>query len=935
MIGPPNHRLAAGVRFNERTDSGGNSSLPEKGLGSAARLLPQEFAEGRYLGRDGDPRPEFAFTNRHMTEFRKYQEQMDPNMSRPVNFSTGQSYGGIGSSIPNTPSYGEVPAMAIPRPSFPSMSLWQNNVPAATIAANAKAFQMGAPPEDFNKKWTPQEDFQTDYDPVGEFVEKFPPVPPITILSLSDPNLFSHIGGCQEILQTIINSCLLPRTLNNQFLAQIFGTQQIKGVILTGPPGTAKTLTMTSLAMALHGREPKIVKASELLSKYVGESAEKINELFRDSEEEWDLRGTESALHIIIFDEFDALGRKRSSSDSTDASVYNQVVSQILTRLDGPKKQDNLLVVATTNFIEAIDPALIRPGRFELVLHTQLPNEQGREEILKIHTKLPREAGRMPDVSLSKIAKMTPNATGAELAGLVRRATHHAIMDYRPILLEDYLHGKNEQAVLRRLQEKYIETLETRALVLGNMMSKSKTFRSMMDDVPKDLFDSKSGLVAGPSEGQKEKFLSLLRERDRRFARDLKVKVLKEPLPLLAVPGSSDGKKPQMIGIPFVGVPLRVMKHVVTVDQYVDMRKRILLLRDLPEHHLKESDGFMNAWEEAKKSRYTQEKGLASSDEIARAVLENFRNIAETIVCIHRPCKDEALEEKVGSMYPDLIIKPVHFERALEDIEFQFGRSQKEEKQNHAKLVDCSMWQRNGLVLRLQHHLKRLMSSDSSRSSQCNILLHGEAGSGKTDFSRYFALSTDIPFVRFIRSEMMTHLNEHTVCQILYQAFEEAAHSRDGSIIVIDNLENLIRYAYLHNTFSNDIAQTIRSLLSSCPGGHKTRVFSLVVCRNPKIWEHLFGEGEFEKTFKEIVEHRGTIVCNEEESLTEEQDEEIIKIIIDLLRDVKHEEEEISYEEYLEKEKVTVGRILDSVSKFEKITIKKMYEIIEETTMTR
>ena len=135
----------------------------------------------------------------------------------------------------------------------------------------------------------------------------------------------------------------------------------------------------------LNAVEPKIVNGPEILNRYIGASEENIRALFKDAEADWKSKGDASPLHIIIFDELDAICRQRGSGRG-DQGVGDSVVNQLLSKMDGVEQLDNVVVIGMTNRLELIDDALLRPGRFEVHLQIGLPTEAGRREILEIHT---------------------------------------------------------------------------------------------------------------------------------------------------------------------------------------------------------------------------------------------------------------------------------------------------------------------------------------------------------------------------------------------------------------------------------------------------------------------------------------------------------------------------------------------------------------------
>lgn len=193
------------------------------------------------------------------------------------------------------------------------------------------------------------------------------------------------IGGLDKEFWTIFRRAFSSR-IYPQDLVQKLGIRHVKGLILYGPPGTGKTLMARQIAKMLHAREPKIVNGPEILNKYVGQSEENIRALFRDAELEYKSKGDNSQLHIIIFDELDAICKQRGARQD-NTGVGDSVVNQLLAKMDGVEQLNNILVIGMTNRLDMLDEALLRPGRFEVQLEISLPDQQGRHQILKIHTK--------------------------------------------------------------------------------------------------------------------------------------------------------------------------------------------------------------------------------------------------------------------------------------------------------------------------------------------------------------------------------------------------------------------------------------------------------------------------------------------------------------------------------------------------------------------
>jgi vesicle-fusing ATPase len=209
----------------------------------------------------------------------------------------------------------------------------------------------------------------------------------------------------------------------------------VRGILLSGPPGCGKTLLARELSQLLGAREPQIVNGPEILDKFVGEAEKNIRALFAPAAIEYSQVGDKSALHVIILDEMDAIARKRGSVSGDTTGVRDSVVNQLLAMMDGVKEANNVLVVGLTNRPELLDPALLRPGRLEVQLRVELPDLEGRRDILRIHTRKMKEAGglspeavaALEDLGNDGLSSRTEYFTGAELAGLVRSAASFAL----------------------------------------------------------------------------------------------------------------------------------------------------------------------------------------------------------------------------------------------------------------------------------------------------------------------------------------------------------------------------------------------------------------------------------------------------------------------------------------------------------------------------
>src|SRR6266852_3356896 len=189
-----------------------------------------------------------------------------------------------------------------------------------------------------------------------------------------------------------------------------------RGVLLSGPPGSGKTLIARALANQCEANFISI-KGPELLSKWVGESEKGVREVFR--------RAKQAAPCIVFFDELDALAPRRSGGE-IDGQVGNRVIAQLLTEMDGIEGREGVIVLAATNRPELIDPALLRPGRFDMVVELEYPNEEERQAIFAVHTHGKPLA---PEITMEELAKLTPGRSGADIEAICRRASLLALRE--------------------------------------------------------------------------------------------------------------------------------------------------------------------------------------------------------------------------------------------------------------------------------------------------------------------------------------------------------------------------------------------------------------------------------------------------------------------------------------------------------------------------
>ncbi len=259
-------------------------------------------------------------------------------------------------------------------------------------------------------------------------------IPGLTDLSVSKsgPKSLNDVGNYDSTKAEIKESILMP--LQHGELSVLYGIKPPKGILLFGPPGTGKTLLMSALAKELR-MHFYYVKTSDILGQYLGESEKNISKLFDVARK--------NAPVVLFFDEIDSIGKKRDFSGygESDQTVA-RALSMLLAEMDGMKEKEQVIVVAATNVPHQLDPALLRPGRFDKIIYMPPPDAKGREAIFKTVTKnLPLA----DDVDFSKLAKMTERFTGADIANVcleaARKAAPNAMEKGKivPITMDDFV----------------------------------------------------------------------------------------------------------------------------------------------------------------------------------------------------------------------------------------------------------------------------------------------------------------------------------------------------------------------------------------------------------------------------------------------------------------------------------------------------------------
>ena len=226
---------------------------------------------------------------------------------------------------------------------------------------------------------------------------------------------YEDIGGLRDELQRLRETIELP--MRHPELFRHLGIEPPKGVLLFGPPGTGKTLIAKAVANE-SGAHFIPIAGPEVISKYYGESEQRLREVFEEA--------AENAPAIIFIDELDSITPKR---EEVTGEVERRVVAQLLTMMDGLEERGQVVVIGATNRLDAIDPALRRPGRFDREIEIGVPSNPDRVEILKIHT---RGMPLFDDVRLEELAERTHGYTGADIAALSREAAIRALRRYLP-----------------------------------------------------------------------------------------------------------------------------------------------------------------------------------------------------------------------------------------------------------------------------------------------------------------------------------------------------------------------------------------------------------------------------------------------------------------------------------------------------------------------
>ena len=271
-------------------------------------------------------------------------------------------------------------------------------------------------------------DFQISEKPVKEVAKT-------TALGVT----YEDIGGLKDVIQKIREMIELP--LKHPEIFEKLGIEPPKGVLLYGPPGTGKTLLAKAVANEANAHFIAI-NGPEIMSKFYGESEERLREVFKEAEE--------NAPSIIFIDEIDAIAPKR---EEVVGEVEKRVVSQLLTLMDGLKSRGKVIVIAATNRPDALDPALRRPGRFDREIEVGVPDKRGRKEILQIHTRgMPIE----PEFDREKVISI--------LEELEKNEAYRSLAERAVMKVKNLKSGEEIGKVLREIDERLYDEVKARLI---------------------------------------------------------------------------------------------------------------------------------------------------------------------------------------------------------------------------------------------------------------------------------------------------------------------------------------------------------------------------------------------------------------------------------------------------------------------------------------
>ena len=312
----------------------------------------------------------------------------------------------------------------------------------ADLAALAKEAAMHAlrrflPQINLESEIIPTEVLQKIKVTIDDFYEAMKEIQPSALreVYIEIPEVhWNDVGGLEDVKKEIVEAAEWPLKYPRVF--ERLGIRPPRGVLLYGPPGTGKTLLAKAVATESESNFIA-VKGPEVLSKWVGESEKAIRKIFR--------RARQAAPCIVFFDEIDSIAPRRGLGFG-DSGVTERIVNQLLTEMDGMQRTKDVVVIGATNRPDILDPALLRPGRFDRIIYVPPPDEEARYEIFKIHT---RNMPLAEDVDLKELARRTENYTGADIEAIVIEAGLSAA---REDINVDKIHMKHFEQALQKVK---------------------------------------------------------------------------------------------------------------------------------------------------------------------------------------------------------------------------------------------------------------------------------------------------------------------------------------------------------------------------------------------------------------------------------------------------------------------------------------------------
>ncbi|MFX0005838.1 MAG: proteasome-activating nucleotidase [Candidatus Hermodarchaeota archaeon] len=274
----------------------------------------------------------------------------------------------------------------------------------------------------------------TKLDPFVKGMEVIDSIPDIS---------YSDVGGLEDQMQEVRETVELP--LKKPELFKRIGIEPPKGVLLFGPPGTGKTLLAKAVAHETEATFIRII-GSELVQKFIGEGARLVREIFNLAKDK--------APTILFIDELDAIGSQRLKIATSGDREVQRTLMQLLSELDGFEQRGDVKIIGATNRVDILDPALLRPGRFDRMIEFPIPDEEARGAIFKIHT---RNLNIEDSIEFKRLVNLTEGATGADIKAICTEAGMFAIRkDADMIVNKDFFDAVDK--VMNKVKDQFIES---------------------------------------------------------------------------------------------------------------------------------------------------------------------------------------------------------------------------------------------------------------------------------------------------------------------------------------------------------------------------------------------------------------------------------------------------------------------------------------------